>query len=210
MNANPPIAVPLVLFALEREAAPFRRVAGTVRIRVSGVGRENARRAVVEAIQESTPSRVIAAGFCGALVPDSKVGDIVTSPHIATVDRLVWDPAEKIRLAERTGARAVDMESEAIATACAEHGLAFTAIRAVSDASDTRLSPELVRLLSGGEVSVMRAIAALIRRPRLFREFLRLARDTKLAARNLAMALERELANPQAGRVTAVPIENVS
>jgi len=203
MNVNPPTAVPLVLFAMEREAAPFRRVAGSARIRVSGVGRENARRAIVEAIGESKPSRVIAAGFCGALVPELKVGDIVAAPQIATVDRLVWDPAEKARLAEETGARAVDMESAAIAAACAEHGLAFTAIRAVSDASDTRLSPELVRLLAGGEVSVMRAIAALIRRPRLLGEFLRLARDTKLATRNLAMALERELANPQASRVTA-------
>lgn len=185
---------PLVLFALEREAAPFRRRRWPVRIRVSGIGRGNARLAIEQALRESEPSRVIAAGFCGALVPELKVGDIVTSPYILTVDHLVWDPKEKAKLAEEHSARAVDMESAAIAEVCAERGIPFTAVRAVSDASDTALSPDLVRLLSGGEVSIWKAIRALLRRPSLLREFLRLRRDTNLAASRLADALAKTLA----------------
>jgi adenosylhomocysteine nucleosidase len=179
-----------VVFALEREAAPFRRAARKLHaaIHVSGVGRERAREAAKRLIA-SRPSLVIAAGFCGALVPSLRVGDIVMSPRILTVDHLVSDPAEKCRLGESHDA--VDMESAAVEAVCAANGVRFVAVRAVSDAVDTALSPELVRLLSGGNVSVLRACGALLRKPRLLGEFLRLARDTKLAAKSLADALAR-------------------
>jgi adenosylhomocysteine nucleosidase len=186
----------LVVFALEREAAPLRRRIGhsdSVAIRVSGVGRSRARRAILAALQEVDPRLVIAAGFCGALSSELKVGDVVTSPHILTVDHLVSDPGEKAQLAAEFHARAVDMESAAVAEVCAERNLPFLAIRAVSDASDTALSPELVSLLSGGSVSVRRAVLALIKKPSLLREFLRLSRDTKLASIRLAKALIAEV-----------------
>jgi adenosylhomocysteine nucleosidase len=179
-----------VLFALEREAAPFRRTVrdkAHVSVHVSGVGRWRARRATEQLLRASRPELVIAAGFCGALVPALRIGDIVTSPRIITVDHLVTDPAEKRRLGESHAA--VDMESSAVAEVCAAHGVPFRAVRAVSDTVDSALSPELVRLLTGGKVSVWRAGLALVRKPALLREFVRLGRDTKRAARNLADAL---------------------
>jgi len=179
----------IVVFALEREAAPFRRAARAlpgVSIHVSGVGRGAAREVASRLVGER-PSLVIAAGFCGALKPSLCVGDVVKSPHILTVDHLVTDPAEKCRLGEFHDA--VDMESAAVEAVCAESGVRFVAVRAVSDTADTALSPELVRLLSGGNVSVWKACGALVRKPSLLGEFLRLGRDTKLAARNLADAL---------------------
>jgi adenosylhomocysteine nucleosidase len=181
-----------VVFALEREAAPFRRAARELKhvsIHVSGVGRIRARRTIEEVLRDPLPGRVIAAGFCGALVPTLRVGDVVRSPRIVTVDHLIADPAEKRRLAELHIADAVDMESSAIAEACAAKGVPFLAVRAVSDASDTTLSPQLVKLLAGGNVSVWRACLALLRTPSLLGEFRRLARDTKLAARELADTL---------------------
>ncbi|HXD87439.1 MAG TPA: hypothetical protein VN641_13165 [Urbifossiella sp.] len=186
-----------VCFALEREAAPFRRQTRDwphVRIAVSGVGRDRARRCVEAVLAATTPSLVIAAGFCGALRPTLRVGDIVESPRIITVGHLVSGTAEKRRLAELHDADAVDMESAAVQDLCAERNVPFRAIRVVSDAVDTALSPELVRLLSGGKVSVWKALAALRRRPALLGEFLRLGRDTKLAARKLCDALVAQIA----------------
>ena len=199
-----------VLFALEREATPFRRILSipacadqtqarmpvppkstNIQIHVSGIGRERAQRCVERVLETSTPSLIIAAGFCGALNPTLQVGDIVTSPRILTVDHLVSDPAEKRRLAAH--ADAVDMESAAIADVCAAKGIEFLAVRAVSDASDTALSPELVHLLSGGNVSMWMACRALLGKPSLLPEFLRLGRDAKLAARNLAAALVKAI-----------------
>src|SRR6187551_1606882 len=132
-----------IVFTLEREAAPFRRVNPGARIIFSGVGRSKARFATQIAIEGFQPKLVIAAGFCGALTPHLVVGDVVTSPRIVTVNELVATPEAKRRLADRTGAEAVDMESAEVAAVCAEHGVPFLAVRAVSDDVETALSPEL-------------------------------------------------------------------
>jgi adenosylhomocysteine nucleosidase len=184
--SDAPVAV---VFALHREAGPFLRRKPGVPYAVCGVGREDARLAADVLIAAMRPRLIISAGFCGALVPSLRVGDIVTSPRLVTVDHLVADPAEKRRLAELHHADAVDMESAAIAEVCAERGVAFLAVRAVSDTVDTALSPELVRLLSGGRVSAWKAIRALVGKPSLLGEFRRLARDTRIAANKLAEAL---------------------
>ncbi|HEV3385083.1 MAG TPA: hypothetical protein VG097_09715 [Gemmata sp.] len=209
----------IVLFALEREAAPFRRLARNliaVRIHVTGVGRKRLRAALDKILSESkTPSCIIAAGFCGALQPDLKVGDVVIANEVVdqsghswrvtdnrnhlkqsnrrllTVNYLLAKAAEKQRLGELHKADVVDMESAAVAQVCAARCVPFLVMRAVSDTVDTELSPELVKLLSGGNVSVWKAVRALIGKPTLLGEFRKLARDTKLAARKLAESLER-------------------
>ena len=209
----------VVLFALEREAVPFRRAArglDKIRTHITGVGCKRARAALEQILSVSpSPSLVISAGFCGALQPSLKVGEIVVASEIVdqaghvwpvggirqqinqppnrflTVNHLIATAAEKQRLGEYHKAVAVDMESAAIAEVCASRGVQFLAVRAVSDAADTELSPELVRLLSGGRVSVWKALKALARKPSLLGEFRLLARDTRLAARNLADTLLR-------------------
>lgn len=156
-----------------------------------GVGPEQARWATERIVGERAPGLVVAAGFCGALVPDLRVGDIVSGSRLVTVGQLVSEPADKRRLAIATGAAAVDMESAAVAAVCAARGVPFRAVRAVSDTLDTSMSPELVRLLAGGRVSVLRLAAAVVRRPGLLGELGRLARDTRVAAEALARELLR-------------------
>jgi adenosylhomocysteine nucleosidase len=209
----------IVLFALEREAAPFRRLARNlkaVRIRVTGVGRKRTQTVLDKILSESiSPSCIIAAGFCGALQPDLKVGDSVIANEVVdqsgrmwpvtgrsnhleqskrrllTVNHLIATVTEKQRLGEFHRADVVDMESAAVAEVCADRCVPFLVVRAVSDTEDTELSPELVKLLSGGNVSVWKAVRALIGKPTLLGEFRRLARDTRLAAQKLAETLER-------------------
>jgi adenosylhomocysteine nucleosidase len=190
-----------VIFALGREAAPFLRLAKRdrlpVRVSVSGMGRYAARSAAERTCAvEQPPQLVIAAGFCGALRPDLRVGDVVveskgTGGRVLTVPRLVADPAEKRSLHAETGADVVDMESTAVAEVCAARGIPFLAVRAVSDTADTALSPRLAELIAGGSVSPWKAAWAVVRQPSLLGEFRRLARDTKLAAEKLASALRQ-------------------
>jgi adenosylhomocysteine nucleosidase len=177
----------VVLFALEREATPFRKRKTPAKILISGVGPTAARRATLFALEAWSPRQVIAAGFCGGLAPHLVVGDIVQSPRILSVNEVVGDPAEKRRLSATHDA--VDMESAAIEQICQQRGVPFLAVRAVSDTYDTALSPELLRLISGGRVSVWRVLRALVGKPSLLREFLRLWRATSLAANQLAEAL---------------------
>jgi adenosylhomocysteine nucleosidase len=179
----------VIVFALQREAEPFQRRKLKVCTIVSGVGSGGAEFITRVAIEAWKPRLVVAAGYCGALSPHLKVGDIVTSPRILTVGHVVGDPAEKKALFETTGADAVDMESAAVQAVCTELGTPFLAVRAVSDTSDTRLSPALLKVLTGGKVSWWKAFAAALRRPSLFAEYNRLAGDTKIAGEKLADAL---------------------
>ncbi len=179
----------VVIFALDREAVPFRRLAKRHRlpvlILVSGVGAEAARRAMDSGGEAAL---VISAGFCGALDPTLKVGDVCSSDEtkILTVNHLVATPDAKRRLRAETGADVVEMEAEPIRRLCESRNIPFLAVKAVSDTADTALSPTLVNLLSAGRVSPIRALAAAIRRPAILLEFRRLARDTSVAARRLA------------------------
>jgi adenosylhomocysteine nucleosidase len=164
------------------------------------------------------PRGVISAGFAGALHPDLRVGDLVLATEvweqeegcvrvpwsgppptqdrptlqrgrIATATRPVADAQAKIDLGKISGALSVDMESAWVARWCRQQGIAFCLLRAISDDAGTSFSPALQALLHGGEPSVFRIAAAVVRSPRLLGELLRLARDTHLAAEELGKAL---------------------
>jgi hypothetical protein len=102
---------------------------------------------------------------------------------------MVTDPGEKRALGERYGAAAVDMETAAVARACGRAGVPFGCVRAISDDVDTPLSPRLAALLAGGRVSPLRLLGQVARAPGLVGELWRLARQTRLAARQLGRAL---------------------
>jgi purine-nucleoside phosphorylase len=94
---------------------------------------------------------MISTGFCGALDPALRVGDIVVCGEKAietqaryqkgavhSLDHVAVTAAEKHSLRNQTAAIAVDMESAAIERKAAEWELPFLCIRAVSDcAADT-------------------------------------------------------------------------
>lgn len=165
------------------------------------------------------PRLVIGAGFCGGLDPELKVGDVVLAEEVlagtgtvhfptwppawpdgnwepplhrvrlATVDGIAATAAAKAALRASTAAGAVDMESSAIAAACARAGLPWAILRAVSDDAATSLSPRLGSLLEGGRVSPWKLAGTVLRHPGIVPELWRIARATRLAADNLARAL---------------------
>jgi hypothetical protein len=237
---------PCVLFALRREALPFRRefrphqrfpgapcwarFCGpawlTVLVLETGVGTGRARAALDWLLARPAlanvvyrPRLVLSAGFCGALDEQLRVGDVLLATEVAdthgrcrpttwpgalpagewrpplhrgrllTSPGLLADPGQKVALGQRHGALAVDMESAAVAEACAGACVPFACVRAVSDDARTALSPRLVALLAGGRVSPLRLLTNLARAPRLAGELWRLARDTNHAARRLGTAL---------------------
>ncbi len=165
------------------------------------------------------PKLLIFAGFAGALTEALHVGDIVLADEVVdthgncwrttwpdkqfdgtgtpalsrgrllTVDQMTVTPEDRRRLAEQHQACAVEMESAMFAARCTQAGVPFACVRAISDAAATTLSPALLTLLSGGTASPWRVLLALARRPGMLPELWRLARDTKLASRQLGLAL---------------------
>ena len=204
-----------VIFALEREAAPFRRVVAGhshVHIVVSGIGCARARGAV-DRVVASAPGLVIAAGFCGALQTGLAVGDVICPAEVAdaagrtwkchplglgisasgrllTENRLVATCRDKLELGVRHQALAVDMESATIAEVCAPaRDPVPGAACGVGRRGDGVVGASRPFAYRWSRVGVAHP-AASMRRPSLLGEFRRLARDTRIASRNLASALQ--------------------
>jgi adenosylhomocysteine nucleosidase len=165
------------------------------------------------------PKLVLSAGFSGALRPGQKVGDLVLATEVVdqdgrewpatwpgelppgewrppmergrilTVPTLMADPAMKRALGKRFNAVAVDMESATLARLCHQHRVPFGCLRAISDDLDTPLSPRLGDLVRRGRVSPWRLALNLMMRPWMAAELWRLAGATRIAARQLSLAL---------------------
>ncbi len=128
---------------------------------------------------------IVSTGFCGALDPALRVGDIVRELH--SIDRVAVTAGEKRDLRESTGAAAVDMESAAIARKAAEWGVPFYAIRAVSDTAleDMPLDFNIYRDAAGRFSRTRIAMAAVARPFSRVPALLRLDRNCRIAAESL-------------------------
>lgn len=135
-------------------------------------------------------SEVVSTGFCGALDPELKVGDIVTSENgdgIWSEDRVAVSVEEKRQLRERTGSRVVEMEYAAVAAKAAEWGVSCRAIRVVSDTAQEDLPLDFNRYRDDdGRFQLTRiAVAGLMRPFSALPELMRLDRQSRIASEKL-------------------------
>jgi hypothetical protein len=120
---------------------------------------------------------IVNTGFCGALDPSLRIGDIViwgdapcgsrfARGEISSSDRVIVTAAEKRRLRETTGAIAAEMEAAAVKKIAENWSVPFYCVRAVSDTAseDLPLDFNLYRDASG-RFSLPRIALAAIRRP---------------------------------------------
>lgn len=149
-------------------------------------------------------SCVIMAGLAGALDPSLGIGDVVidhvaegmgvslraTRGRIYTSERIVATPKEKAELFASTEAIAVDMENSIVREWARLHGVAFAAIRAISDRADQSLDPAVLRLVDEwGRPRLAGIFRTLVRKPTLIPKLIRLGADSKTAARQLGVAV---------------------
>lgn len=135
-------------------------------------------RSVEEVLREQMDvSGIVNTGFCGALDPSLRIGDIIvwgdvpcnlefTRGEISSSDRVVVTAEEKQRLWEKTGAVAAEMEAGAVKKVADRWGVPFYCVRAVSDTAneDMPLDFNLYRD-SAGRFSLPRIALAAISRP---------------------------------------------
>jgi adenosylhomocysteine nucleosidase len=200
----------LVCFALQEEAAVFRRRVGNrdgLRTLITGIGRQNAEKAVREFLKQNAPHRVFTCGFAGGLSPELKTGDVVfftddaslatrlagagaTPVKFHCAARIVTTAAEKTELRRATNADAVEMESAAIHAVCRERGIPCATVRAISDAAPEDLPLDFNRLghpdlsLHYGKLAL-----AVAKSPGKIPALLRLRQNSRLAAERLAAVL---------------------
>jgi adenosylhomocysteine nucleosidase len=134
-------------------------------------------------------SGMISTGFCGALDPGLRVGDIVlgrsgTCPTILSMDRVAVTADEKAELHRKTGAAAIEMEAAAVEQKAAEWDVPFYCVRAVSDTAseDMPLDFNRYRDVEGRFSRGRIALAAMARPFMTLPALLRLNRNCRIAA----------------------------
>ncbi|HXX94724.1 MAG TPA: hypothetical protein VEN81_13910 [Planctomycetota bacterium] len=197
---DPSGSLPRVIYV----APPFRLAA-------SGIG---TRRADLGARRLAEGSEgLLSVGFCGGLDDSLRPGDLIlggirdfeaspgllelarrTGPHrlgsVATVDHVVVDLEEKRSIARQTGALAVEMEAEAVATVARNRGIPFLSVKVVLD---TPVEP-----LASSYDGFRRVAWDLLRRPWLVGRMIGDGNRARGAARRLGeffVAFRKEL-NP--------------
>lgn len=121
----------------------------------TGVGERVCRQRVGKFLENQRFDLLISTGFAGALNDEMQVGDLLLAKNFSTVDlndkhssvsrlpihiadlftapTLSDSSDERSKLASRSGAAAVDMETEFIARACAAHGIPLLSLRVITD-----------------------------------------------------------------------------
>jgi adenosylhomocysteine nucleosidase len=162
----------------------------------NGPGVPLATRAVAATEQFRKGGALVSFGFCGALDPELRVGDVLVATEVIgegvaqaplecprhatgkllTIDRVASTPQEKSDLFRQSGASAVDMEASAVARKAREWEVPFYCIRVVTDSADEGFALDFNRMRDAdGRFSRARIIAAACRRPgAIFPELLQL------------------------------------
>jgi len=192
-------ALPRELADLERQHRP------NCVILAAGMGAEGADRGAEKLVASRQLSALISAGYAGGLTPPAVPGAIVVDTddprldaslpaaprgRITTVAGVVKTPETRARLAVETGAIAVDMESAAIKQVAARHGLAFAAVRAITDGPDSTLVIDWDRYRDGnGQLRTWAAVLEALRTPGGVAEMRQLWYASRKASRALASYL---------------------
>ena len=205
----------LVCFAMKDEAGAFQKRTAhncPVSILVTGIGKDNTRRTLLERLGRVSPAFVLSCGFAGGLDPNLVSGEVLFSTddsilraeltaagarlasfHCAS--RIATTVAEKIALRRATSAHAVEMESEAVHQVCHERGIPCATVRVISDTANENL-PLDFNQLSQPDLSLDfgKLICAIAKAPGKIPALLQLQRNCSAAAVKLADVLTKIVA----------------
>ncbi len=201
----------LVCFATREEARPLRplaRVLGDVTIVVTGMGRQNAEKALSAALAAAPVDWVLSCGFAGGLDPALELGTVVFGgaedpaliaelQHLGAkavrfhcADRVAVSAGEKAALRQSSSADAVEMESEAIQKVCRAKKIPCAILRVISDTADEDLPLDFNRLLTAEKnLHPGKLALALIRSPGKIPRLWKFGRQVKDAGRRLATVI---------------------
>jgi adenosylhomocysteine nucleosidase len=175
-----------------------------------GIGAGPARRATEAVVGVATPSRVLSVGFAGALDSAMKVADVLeprTVINAADGSRAdtgcgegtllsyaeIANRDQKQRLGESYAAAAVDMEAAAVAQGAQARGVAFAALKAISDVADFAMPSMQPFISTDGQFQSVRFAMHIAVRPWLWGSAIALGRNSARASRALCSAIEEYL-----------------
>lgn len=203
-----------IRFSPNQDVPPgaVRRTWGEDEVWITGIGRANARRVGVIALEACRPETMLTCGVAGALNPaheiaavfhqadssyvladrlhnaGSRPGDIITRDFVA-VTRL-----QKASLFAETRADLVEMESQILRSLAAERGIASATVRSVSDTANGDLPLDFNRVYSADmRLDPLKLGMRIAGAPWKIPALMRLGRDAAAASASLANVLFRSL-----------------
>ena len=190
----------------------------SVAVMHTGVGERNCCAQIEPFLRRQQFKYLISAGFAGAIEKELRVGhlllaenfsspELLQSPHLdlgeeglflgklVTVPEVVDSISERNRIAAKSSAAAVDMETEFIAAACAVHGLPMLSLRAISDTRSAPFPapPAVLFNLAKQRTDFVRLALYLLSHPSAFGGLNRFRQQIAVARQSLTTALEKIL-----------------
>jgi nucleoside phosphorylase len=179
----------------------------------TGVGEKTCRQRIRRFLQDQQFDYLISAGFAGALNDQLQAGDLLLAKNFSIVDlsgvrsslanfpvhmanlltvpSMIESREERNKIAQTTGALAVDMETEFIARACTEHGVPLLSLRAITDTlREPFPAPAKVLFdIDRQQTSVIKLVLYLVKHPSAIPRLIVFARRVARARSTLAHAL---------------------
>ncbi len=204
-----------VAFALPAESSEFlRRHGRDVPVLHTGVGPQIASARMRAFLAENPkPRLLLSAGFVGALDPSLQVGELFLADNfdpaaarallpeaqvgkLASTLAVTDSAAARSALAAKTGARAVDMETEALAAECARAGVPLLSLRVITDtpAHPLPAPPHVLFDLERQRTPALRLAFYLATHPAAIPRLLAFAQEIAAARISLTNGLDRLLA----------------
>jgi len=187
----------------------------------TGVGPDNARRAIREAVDKQAIGGLIQIGFAGGLTQSLLSGDIVVASAVegegaapiapdlparaqetfsgdircrtgtfVTHDKILATAADKQAIADRRpegDIACVDMESAPVTGICAERGIPYLGLRAITDTLEEDLPIDLNECRGrDGNIDTMRVMWAAVHHPTTISGLMDLRRRARECAQTLA------------------------
>lgn len=182
--------------AVEAATLGTLRTHPDIDVLISGANAARAAQLARSAAAKPGVALLVSWGISGGLDPKLRSGDLVVAealaPHTGTTavfgsDRIVGHPAMKREIFERTGASAVDMESDGVSDAATSLAIPWVAIRAISDPAERLLPPALEDVVGDdGHPRLATILMRLARSPWIVRDLLAAKRDSDRALSTLS------------------------
>jgi adenosylhomocysteine nucleosidase len=175
----------------------------------NGAGAVHAGRAVEVSCPACRPEAIVSMGFCGALDPALKIGDVFVATAVdaagrrfdvrlpqsetrhatgvlASIGHVAQTAAEK-KLLRAAGASAVEMEAGGVAQFAAAWDIPLFCVRSITDtATQTFVNDFNKALLSDGHFGTINLLTSALGSPgKAFPELFRLRRSCRIATRTL-------------------------
>jgi len=202
--------ITLVCFAVKEEAKPFQRLIGSrpdIKVLITGMGQQNAERAIRSALEQQKFALVLTCGFAGGLNPELESGDVVFLTALSDLDeqlaklgakrahflccaRVVTTQAEKNRLWREEQADAVEMESVFIVEACAQKHIPHATVRVILDTANEDLPLDFNALMTPDmKMDFWKLFWTIAKSPGKIPALMRLGKQSSAAAEKLAAIL---------------------